>query len=245
MSTVDDHDDPTRAVRSAVLAALRAGNGPVDSLARACRACVNALPIEGVVLSMSTASGHREILHASNAVANQLESLQLTLGEGPGFDAIRTRRPAAATDLTGALPAEWPVFTTEATELDVGAIYAFPLQSGALCLGIMQMYRVEPGWFTVRELAATLEIVEMITLAILGFSSTVYGADTSSAWLDELPRNSAVVHQATGMLIAGHALAAADALALLRGHAFATGQSVEELAHDLTTGRVSIESIEF
>jgi hypothetical protein len=47
-----------------------------------CRVCVAGLDVDGAALSLHTASTWRETLFASDATADLLEDLQLTLGEG-------------------------------------------------------------------------------------------------------------------------------------------------------------------
>ncbi|WP_375372628.1 ANTAR domain-containing protein [Clavibacter capsici] len=46
------------------------------------------------------------------------------------------------------------------------------------------------------------------------------------------------MHQATGMVIAQMGLSAADALLVLRGHAFATNRSVRDVANDVVERRL-------
>ena len=43
------------------------------------------------------------------------------------------------------------------------------------------------------------------------------------------------VHQATGMILAQLDISATEAFIRLRAHAFATGRSVQEVAHDVVT----------
>jgi hypothetical protein len=48
------------------------------------------------------------------------------------------------------------------------------------------------------------------------------------------------VHQATGMVLAQLGVAAADALLIIRGHAFARGRTVREVSADIVARRIDI-----
>lgn len=221
-------------VRADVVAALRDPAGAGEPLARACRACVALLPVDGASVSVMSGAEQRETLYASDDTVAAVESLQFTLGEGPCFEAFTQRRPVLVADLEADAGSAWPVFATEIAAHPVGAIFAFPLQSGAVALGAMDLYRHEPGWLTPDDLATALQVVDIATLALLGLQ---HGA-SEGEWLADLPRNREVVHQATGMLIAEYHIPAADALARLRGYAFAGGCMVEEVAEDLVARRL-------
>lgn len=240
----DDPTVPVGAPRAAMMAALREGKGGLDSVARAGRACVELLPVDGVSILMTSGTEPGEVLFASDEVIDRVESLQFTLGEGPSFEAVGTHRPVLVPDIATDPASAWPVFATEISQLPVGAIFAFPLQSGAIGLGTIDMYRRRPGLLTHDELVIALEIVDVMTQILLGLAGTGRDADIGYVWLEDLPHHHAVVHQATGMLIAGHAVSARTALSRLRAHAFVTGRLIEDVARDITTRRLRIEEIQ-
>jgi transcriptional regulator with GAF, ATPase, and Fis domain len=229
------HEDETiLRLRTAVAAALREPRGSTEPLARVCRACVELLPVDGASVSVMTSTDRRETLYASDETVGVVESLQFTLGEGPCFDAFLHRRPVLVADLAADSATAWPVFAAEIARYPVGAIFAFPLQAGAITIGAMDLYRHQPGWLTPDELALALQVVDLATLALLGMPH----GQTDGEWLADLPNHRAVVHQAVGMLIAEHHLPADHALARLRGYAFVAGRTVEAVAADLTNRRM-------
>jgi len=192
------------------------------------------LPVDGASVSVMTNTDHRETLYASDETAGLLESLQFTLGEGPCFDAFLHRRPVLVADLAADSATAWPVFAAEIASYPVGAIFAFPLQTGAITIGAIDLYRHRPGWLTPDELAIALRMVDLAGLALLGMRH----GQTDGEWLAELPDHRTVVHQAVGMLIAEHRVPPDHALARLRGYAFAAGRTVEAVAADLTSRRM-------
>lgn len=221
-------------LRAAVAAALRDPEGNSEPLRRVCLACVELLPVDGASVAVMTGSEYRETLFASDDTMAVVEALQSTLGEGPCFDAYRHRRPVLVANLATHSPSAWPVFAAEIAAHRVGAIFAFPLQTGAIAIGAMDLYRKQPGWLTTEELATTLQVVDLAALALLGLQHGLHDGE----WLAELPHIREVVHQAIGMVIAEHRIPPDQALARLRGYAFAASRTIEAVAEDLTSRRL-------
>jgi hypothetical protein len=234
MSDREDLRDPMGSVRAAVLSALREDTSGIEALAQLCRGCVDLVPVDGASVSLMSDSMHQQMLYASDDVSARIEALQFSLGEGPCFEAFDTRGPVLVPDLKETTTRMWPVFASEASALPAGAIFAFPLQSGAIRLGAIDLYRARPGGLVPAELTVALEIVELATLVLLG--ARTGGADDSLA---AMPRGRERVHQATGMLLVALDVSAEQALALLRGHAFAAGRLVDDVARDLVERRIS------
>ncbi|WP_245614193.1 GAF and ANTAR domain-containing protein [Actinokineospora inagensis] len=238
-----DHAVPDPAVslerlRAAVALALREHIDVVDPLARLCQACVQLLPVDGASVSLMTGTDQRETIYASDAVVDHIETLQFSLGEGPCFEAFTTGRPVLVTDLAADAATAWPVFAAQMADRPVGAIFAFPLVHGAARVGAMDLYRTRPGWLTPPELAIALQVADIAAAALIGPPAAGPGAEIDEEWLASLPFHREHVHQATGMLIAEHRVPAGQALALLRGYAFATGRLVDEVAADLVNRRL-------
>lgn len=236
-------NDPTSRIRASLLEALAAKSDPLDTLLRTCRACYDVLPADGMAVSLSTGSGHRQTVYASDATSERIESLQFTLGEGPCIDAIVERGPVLVPDLSESTD-RWPVFVTESVSLRLGAIFAFPLQTGAIAIGSLDLYRMDIGWLTDPELATALRVSDVITLALLGLATAEHDTDLDRRWLGDMPHNIDVVHQATGMLAARYRITASSALARLRAYAFTSGRLLEEVARDITTRQLRLEDID-
>ena len=143
-------------------------------------------------------------------------------------------------DLAATAARSWPVFAAEIADQPVGAIFAFPLQTGAIRIGALDLYRRRPGWLSSTEVVIALQVVDIATLALLGLQ----GDPAAGEWVLALPRDREQVHQATGMLISAYAVSAEQALARLRAYAFGTGRMVEEVARDLVIGRISPEDLD-
>lgn len=229
-------------VRKAVAAELRPPTTGTAALARVCQGCTDLLSVDGASITLiSGATGLREMLYASDETSAAVEQLQLGLGEGPCFAAVQRCRPVQVADLAVDPAVAWPVFAIEATTQPVAAIFTFPLHSSGNAFGVMDLYRRTPGRLTAEQFDAALSLADIATTAVLlRFTSAEVDVDEL---LIELPHHCAIVHQAAGMLIAAHRIPAAQALARLRGHAFAVGASVEQVATDLTSRRSDVSVI--
>lgn len=192
------------------------------------------LPIDGASISLIIDTNNRETLYASDEVVARIEAVQFSLGEGPCFETFTTHRPVLVADLQTATRRTWPVFAAEMIGEPVGAIFAFPLLAGAGSLGAMDMYSERAGWLSTVDVAIALQVVDIVTLALVEMQMNAWDV---SRWTD-VPTNRAQVHQATGMLIAELGVAPEHALARLRGHAFAAGRLVDDVADDLVARRL-------
>lgn len=105
------------------------------------------------VLTRSAAS--RELVDATDTLAQQLDELQYTFGEGPCFDAYLDDCPQFHPELTRvAETSRWPTFAAEATLLGVHALFAFPIPDGQRPMGVLELYRYSTGSLAASECAA-------------------------------------------------------------------------------------------
>jgi GAF domain-containing protein len=210
----------------AVRAQVSDGEHPALSLAQLCVVCeeMTSLPTS-IVLS---SAGQSPAAVAASDGAAIIEQLQLSLGEGPGVDAYAEGRPVLIEDLAGAAR-RWMLFVPAARDLGVRAVFAFPLQLGAVRIGVMSLYAGRSNPPVDGKLADMTTLAELVTDAVLAMQSGA-GADELSWALSNAAEHRAVVHQATGMLIMQLECAAQDALARLRAKAFADGVGVDEVS---------------
>ena len=201
-----------------------------------CRACVAGLDVDGAAISVLTASTLRETLWASDATAELLEDLQFSLGEGPCIEAATTGRPVLVPDLSDtARTSRWPIYAAAVVEqAGVGAVFALPLQWGAITVGVLDLYRRAPGSLSPEQSRDALSAADAAALMLLGLR-TDPGDDL--AW-DRSWSNRAEIHQATGMVVAQLGISATDAFARLRAHAFAEQRLLGDVARDVVARRL-------
>jgi hypothetical protein len=203
--------------------------------------CVTLLGVDGAGISMVTDVGHRAVVCATNDVAQRIEDLQLTLGEGPCVDAIVGSAPVLVADLRARedLAVErWPAFLPFAADAGVRAVFAFPLRIGVIRIGALDLYRAEPGAFSDDELSAALLAAELAGFGLLAIQTGEEGDVEAGS---EPGAGQAQVHQATGMVMVQLGVPIEEALLRLRARAFATGQPLAELAAEVVQRRVRFE----
>jgi hypothetical protein len=217
-----------------LFAALRAHRAKDGSLpGRICDACVAALPVDGASLSLMVDGGTREGVGASGDAAAPLVELEITVGEGPGLDAFNSGSPVLVTDIEGEERGYWPAFADGAATLGTRAIFAFPLQLGAIRFGIFTLTRQAPGPLPTETLGQALRASDVMSLLLLGTNGElVEGFDAD--WLEETTWRREV-HQATGMVMSQLGVAVEEAFVRLRAFAFAQGMPLSKVANQVLT----------
>jgi hypothetical protein len=204
--------------------------------AEICAIAVLALDVTGAGISVMTAAGHRGTICATDSVAAAIEELQFTLGEGPCVEAFHHGPVLIADfdDTTDQSSSPWPQFTAAASRTGARALFAFPLQIGAIRIGAFDLYRDQPGPLTGTQLSAALTFADAIAGSLLAehYGETLGGSAAND------PRASyyAEVHQATGTISVQLAISLDDAFVRLRARAFADDRPVNDVARDVVSG---------
>lgn len=210
-------------------------------LERLCQDCADLLPITGAGLALMNDSGHQGVVAATDGPAKVMEDLQFTLGEGPCLDASRQRRPVLQPDLARTAPTRWPGFGPEALDAGIAAIFAFPLQVGAIRIGILDLYRDTPGSLDPPVYAEALNYADAAVLVLLHLQGQMAAEDGLHPQLGNPIENRAEVHQATGVVSVTADVSLAEALLLLRAHAYAAQRPVLEIAREVIEGTLRIQ----
>jgi hypothetical protein len=197
------------------------------------------LPASGVAISVFDQSRHSALLYATDATSTRLDELHRDLGEGPLFDAVASGILVSVPDLTAA--EQWPVFSRSAAELDVGAIFVFPLTLGAVCTGTVTCYRKETGPLT--DHAAAIGASLSRSLAGPVFREAIRVAVNESPDFEAPIETRRAIHQATGMVLAQLNTTATDAFARIRAYAFSTAHTVEDVARQVITQRLNFAEL--
>lgn len=221
------------------IAAAHVGEGPV-SVAAVCDAAVLRLGIDGASVSAVSGGLGRVPLYASDELSARLEDLHFTTGEGPAADDSGLGAPVLVGDLEVA-GARWPGFAPEAAAAGARAIFAVPLQAGAIRVGVLSLYRARPRPLTAEDLADLLVFADVALHLLLDAASGVIGSPGYRP-LNDLQDRRAVVHQATGMISVQLGVSLGEALARLRAHAFACGLSPGEVAAEVVARRLRFDS---
>ena len=140
-------------------------------------------------------------------------------------------RPVLTPDLATEGTARWPGYTSTALEAGVAAVFAFPLQVGALCLGVMDVYAAQSGSLTDEQLADALGSARRAVGILLD----------GGPGLGDAIDHRAEIYQAQGMIMVARDEGAAEALARMRAHAFAQDLTLLALALQILAGHELLE----
>lgn len=168
-------------------------------------------------------------------ISRRLAELQFTLGEGPAIDAGADGIAVFASDLDDASTARWPAFAAEAANLGVRAMFALPLQLGAIRVGALVLYRLTAGPLPSTALEDALAFADAATLIILSEEAGTPLAE------GDLVDQQMIVFQATGMISVQLAVDLAEALARLRAHAYGNDQTLSEVAAEVVARRLRFD----
>src|SRR5437016_4974938 len=187
---------------NAVLALL-SGNGHAGLVSAAAVAAADALGVDGLSAGVGTGPQGVVLAWGDQAVSVALETLQFTLGQGPGLEAVTSGTPVLVPDLREHAR-RWPGFVPGADELNVRAVFAFPLRVGAISVGVLTAHRATPGRLAEEQLSDALTLADAVTVLLLHAvpADTRGTADEEShprpGWTQPATYR-AQVHQATGM----------------------------------------------
>ncbi|RII17748.1 hypothetical protein DSC45_12670 [Streptomyces sp. YIM 130001] len=214
----------------------RAEAGPV-TLAHVCAATISATGVDAVAVTATTAGAQRETLYASSQLALDVEGLTVTLGEGPGVDGY-SDGPSLASDLADAdCRVRWPVFAPAAVAAGVCALFVLPLQVGGVSVGVMSLYRAEPGPLGRERLADALVLADTV-LALMLDEGAGEHARRDGSWGERGGLQHPEIHQATGMVTVQLGVSASVALVRLRAYAFAHDRRLSDVGKDVVARRL-------
>ncbi|MBJ7341061.1 GAF and ANTAR domain-containing protein [Mycolicibacterium sp.] len=222
-------DATAQGARARFLAAVGRLESEQKAPAHLCQACVEALPVQRASIAVHVQGSGLEVLCASDGVAEKVEWTQITLGEGPGVDAVATGGPMVASDLADPR-GRWPTFAAEAVKCGVNAVYSLPLEVGAIRVGVLDLYRDTPGALSAKDFADALAVAELVTAILLTVGKDGRITESLGPWWDQ-PLSTREVHQATGMIVAQLGITAHEAYVRMQGFAYSQGRMLSEVAN--------------
>ena len=214
------------------IAAAREGDAPA-SLAALCLAAARRLGVDGASVTAMGGPAVREPLSASDELSARLEELLLTTGEGPGAEDFRFGSPLLVPDLEP-VAERWPGFVPAAVAAGARALFAFPLQAGAIQVGVLSLYRAQPGPLDAAAAGGCAGLRRHRAAAAAG-RGIGYQRVAGYHPLDGLSDSRAEVYQAIGMISVQLGVSLEEAFVRLRAHAFATGAPLGDVAGDVVS----------
>jgi GAF domain-containing protein len=232
-------DDRVARIRSLIEGEHPAPDG-AGLLHRVCVAATQTLAASGAGVSVMTDAGARGVYAASDPVTERIEELQFVLGEGPCWDAFSSRRPVLVPHLDGDSLARWPMYVPAVHDSGIRAVFSFPLQMGAVRLGVLDVFRTRPGLLTDDELTTALTVAEATMTALLDQHEDAGMSDLGDG-LAETVEHRAELFQAQGMVMVQLGVPIGEALTRLRAYAYAHGRRLDEVARDVVARRLHFD----
>ena len=231
-----------------------AGGSLFTGVGAVCDTAARLAGADGAAVAVFAPARSRELVYATDALAQQIDDLQFTLGEGPCLDAYRTGSPQLCPRLDTDVELNlWPAFCDGAEELGARAIFAFPVLTPKHALGVLELYRrtmgdLHPGQ---REAASVCASAIAATL-LANWSSHLTGAIDAVTAIEEASTDPwgpltagtqfsrARVYIASGMAAVQLGVSADEALDRLRAYTYAQGRPISDVAADIVGKRLSM-----
>jgi hypothetical protein len=217
----------------------RWGEGAVNPQAQPAfmAAVAETLGASGAALTLFGPDGTQTPAAASDPATRTAQHLEFTLGQGPAHATVLLRRPVMAA--RGQMQEAWPIYGPAVEQLGIYAVAAVPVDVVGANLGALTVFDPPmapgPDLESFRAAADTLAASLALDLG---------SADTEErlGWPPMLNQADqwAVVNQAAGMVSVQCGCGTADALALIRAHAFAADRPVDQVAADIVARRLRL-----
>lgn len=225
-----------RRMRLWCLLVEQAQGGPI-AVDHVCHIVAAAAGVDGAAVTVVLGATRRETVYATDEVASELAELTLTLGEGPSVDAVGGG-PALVCDLTAAdCLVRWPIFAPAAVSAGAGAVFALPLHVGAVQVGVLDLYRAQPGGLDGDRLADALLLADT-ACALLLDTARHDQPHPDGRRPEPVSVAHPEVHQATGMVSVQLGVTAAVALIRLRAYAYTHDRRLRDVAADVVARRL-------
>jgi hypothetical protein len=218
-------------------------SGPELLPTRLAHAVARVLPVDGAGISLFFADDRRLPVGASDTIAEEVERLQFTVGEGPCLSAHAEGRPIVADETT--IASRWPAFYDALlSRTPVRGTISLPLPGGLRGIGALDLYVVPPRDVGTLGLQDALAVADEVAALLQAQSRADRRTGDAPAWVDAPPTDRrAIVWQAMGYVNAGLQLDSQDALAILRAHAYAEGGDLDDVAREVVEGRLPLERL--
>jgi transcriptional regulator with GAF, ATPase, and Fis domain len=182
---------------------------------------------EAVGIAVSRGHGVHT-LAATDEMVRASDRVQDDVGEGPCFDAIRSRDVRFRVDGGGAMAERWPRYAPHAERLGIGSVLGFKLFTEDERLGALLVYSSRRGAFS----AQSEHVGQLFAChAAVAFS----GARTAENFKAAL-RSHQQIGQAVGILMERHGLSKDDAFAVLVRTSKEKNTKLREVARHITEG---------
>ncbi|MET0474776.1 MAG: GAF domain-containing protein [Mycobacterium sp.] len=243
-----DQPDPDRSTDAAPPDSP-SGGSLFTTLGVLCAAAVKMTGTDGAAVAALMSTKSRELVYATDTVAERIDELQYTLGEGPCLDAYTSQWPQLYPRIGGAERHDrWMAFAGAVVELGVHAVFTFPVPGPQHALGVLELYRRTPGAMDDGQLNHASLCADAISRTIMSIVPQTLSPSDAVTYAEAIlerpgnPFNRSEVSVAAEMVALQLNVSADEALARIRAHAYARDVPMTSAAADVMTGRLILHA---
>ena len=202
----------------------------VDLLTELTERCAALLDVASAGLLLADPARRLHLMAATTERTEELELFQVQADEGPCRDCYTSGGPVSIADLA-ALEDRWPRFVPVAREAGFASVHAVPLRAAGTALGALGLFGTEVGELNEADLLVGRSLAHIASVAIVQEHAPT--TDSVLPRLRSALASRVVVEQAKGFVRERLDVTVAEAFALLRHYAHASGTHLSEVARRL------------
>jgi len=210
----------------------------IEFLDRLAARCSELLGVSACGILLADHHGVLNLVAASTEQARLVELTQLQNHEGPCLDAFATGRPVQAGDLRDA-GAQWPRFSAAAVAAGYLSVQAMPMRLRDTVLGAVNLLSEAAGPLTDDTIALGQALADAATIGIVHQRAQAR-QEVVTEQLQAALDSRILIEQAKGFLTHSLTLGVDEAFAVLRAYARANDRRLNDVAHDVVQGRISL-----
>jgi hypothetical protein len=242
----DEHDEtaergPQDAIHPARQSPKRRESFAFRGIGLLCETAVRLTGVDGAAVAVMMSPQSRELVYATDEVAQQIDEMQFVVGEGPCFDAYHLQWPQLCPSLDpDPRHDRWLAFSAGVQNLGVYAVFAFPVPGP---LGVLELYRRRPGALDDEQINSAATCAEAIAHTVgnnfpgtlVAISAGAANAEAASSHPSN-PFSRCEVHRACEIVALQRNISNDEALARIRAHSYAHDISLHGAAAKILRG---------
>ncbi|HEX2179859.1 MAG TPA: ANTAR domain-containing protein [Actinomycetota bacterium] len=182
-------------------------------------------------ISVSTGRTSDLVCAASTSeLADEIDALQIELGEGPTIDALASGRPGGSDSLIS--ERRWPEFSNRAMYRGIASVLSAPLPAHASTFGAITLYSTREQAFS-PEAEEAVETLAAQAAVVIANSLLYWQMAELADQLKQALESRAVIDQAKGILMARDGMSADDAFATMLRTSQSGNVKVRDIAQRL------------
>jgi GAF domain-containing protein len=206
-----------------------------DVLYRFCDQVSEVLPVDGAGVMLNDEVGHLRFVAASDRIVQEIEALQIELGEGPCLAAYEFGEQVIVADLSR--DPRFPKFGPRAQRAGLETVHSFPMHAGGQRVGALNVYQATRGTFSEADQLAGQILADVATTYILNARAYEQSSRLAGQLQNALDTR-VVIEQAKGRVAEQLRTDMGTAFELMRKHARSQGRRLHDVAAEVVDGRL-------